>query len=98
MDFTDTNACRKRLACGDCRSRPAWRAAMGAPEICPFAVESGQIAAPTPSLPTPSLPEKRTICAACEHFQKPACCNCPTARKDPARELSACRFNLWPKP
>ena len=90
MNFTETPACRKRIACAPCRNDPTWRAAMGAPEICPF----------TPSLPTPSpsLPEKRAICAACEHYQKPACCNCPTARKDPARELAACRFNLWPKP
>ena len=72
---------------------------MGAPEICPFAVESGQIAADlTKKTPiSGQLATRRAICAACEHYQLPACCNCPTARLDPARELATCRFNLWPK-
>lgn len=88
--------CKTRRACGDCRSRPEWRKAMGAPEACPFL---GQIPADiTKKTAIPGqLATRRAICAACPHYQLPTCCNCSTSRQDPARELLACRFGFWPK-
>lgn len=70
---------------------------MGAPEVCPLGVEAGQVPADlTKKTPiSGQIAARRAICAACEHFQTSACCNCPTARKDPARELADCRFGLW---
>ena len=91
MDFTDTNACRKRLACGDCRSRPEWRKAMGAPEVCPSSI--------SPVAPIVkdclTVAQKQAICRACPDFGTRTCCGCQDARKEPWRELSSCRFGRW---
>lgn len=74
--------CASRRHCSDCRSRPAWRATFGAPEVCPFAI-SGQPV------------DRESICRACPDFGSPRCCGCGEARKEPWRELASCRFGRW---
>jgi len=63
MNFTETHACRNRIACADCRSRPEWRAAMGAPEICPYGVGATQNE--TPPKMNPELCRSRAHCVRC---------------------------------
>ena len=35
MSFLDSSHCRSRIHCGSCRTDPAWRSRVGAPEECP---------------------------------------------------------------
>ena len=38
LGFSDSAHCRSRAHCRACRSDPAWRTAVGAPEECPHGV------------------------------------------------------------
>ena len=38
MTFTDSIHCTSHAHCKTCRSDPAWRRAVGAPDICPYGV------------------------------------------------------------
>lgn len=35
MNFTASNACKSRAHCETCRHDAAWRAQVGAPDVCP---------------------------------------------------------------
>ena len=37
-DFLESATCRSRAACHTCRVAPEWRAAVGAPDECPYGV------------------------------------------------------------
>jgi hypothetical protein len=39
MTFSESQHCKTRAHCCDCRSKPEWRNAAGAPDVCPHGVK-----------------------------------------------------------
>lgn len=101
MDFTDTNACRKRLACGDCRSRPEWRSAMGAPEVCPYShtPESPEkfYTIQGNEIPWLTFEEARKVCEGCSKRDGEACrkCYCKGEVPRPLIDVKVCPAKLF---
>ena len=53
--WVDTTHCQSRVHCQACRTDPAWRQKVGAPDICPWGVNADAIPEPAP----PSEDERR---------------------------------------
>lgn len=58
VDFVTTYHCLSRVHCNTCRTDPVWRAATGAPDVCPFPGSAPVILAAVPA-------DAAEICRAC---------------------------------
>jgi hypothetical protein len=65
--------CASRKFCADCRSRPAWRQAFGAPEICPF-LEGAEVLAHVPVPIVYTVEDALAVCASCPKLRPDGRC------------------------
>jgi len=100
MTFADICAARKH--CADCRTRPEWRQAFGAPEICPFetTVESPREKFYTiqgVEIPWLTFEESRKVCQGCSKREGETCrkCYCKGEVPRPLIDVKVCPAKLF---
>ena len=63
-NFLTSSACQCRAHCPACRTDPVWRAAVGAPEVCPHGVTIDDL---PPIVDTSTIVKERMVfCQSCD--------------------------------